>query len=518
MAYYFDNATLLGYSFQKKYGSENNDFSLHAVKNISLEGFLDYKGINKEALGVKNYFNDINNIISLSSGEAEAVNINGYFLGSGRITNVYFDKEKPILYGRYKYDIEIFDKSDLSGLAGNYYGNFIPTINESIASLDENFTFNYINNKYNYNHELNIKLNRIAASEDLISKTKTLASGILNDTINLGLLGEYSGFYNILKNKKHVLSERYDLIENQFGFTKSIEIDKNFSGDYSTIIKHTISNDGMGKSYIQENGIINFLENNLTDLQKENIFKNEISNCYNRCSGLFDSYSLKYNVGTQYNSLNNKPQSISRKDNVFDNIIEYSAAYVNDITYFGGYFLNYEINNRTSIIGEIETVENGEIYIIGETGNISIPNNILNQRKAFYPRVKSYSLGYTILHTGTNYDNLFKYSITSTNNICYNPNDEITYLSISTDQDIPTEIITEFLFPKKLFKINSNQRRLGQFTTNIKAVIPSGKASDANLLFSRIVYPLSSSSAYISRATHSYDSDGNVSAQIEQVI
>lgn len=518
MAYYFNNATLLQYSLQKKYGGENNDFSLHTIKNISLEGLFDYRGINKEAIGVKNYFNDINNIISLSSGDLEAININGYFLGSGRITNVSFDKEKPILFGSYKYDIEIFEKSDLSGMSGDYYGNFIPTINESISNLDENFTFNYINNKYSYNHELNIKLNRTSQSEDLITKTKALASGILNDTINLGLLGEYSGFYNTLKNKRHTLSERYDLIENQFGFTKSIEIDKNFSGDYSTIIKHTISNDNMGKTYIQENGAINFLAHGLTNLQKENIFRNEISNSYYRCSGLFDQYSIKYNIGTQFNSLNNRAQSISRKNSIFDEAIEYSATYVNDITYFGNYFLNYEINNKTSIIGEVETVENGEVYVIGETGNILIPNNVINQRKAAYQRVKSYSLGYAILHTGANYDNSFKYSITSTNNTCYNPNDEITYLSVSTDQDIPTEIVTEFLFPKKLFKIHSNQRKLGQFTTSIKAVIPSGKASDAKLLFSRIIYPLSSSSAYVSKATHSYDSDGNVSAQIDQVI
>ncbi|NBP00100.1 MAG: hypothetical protein EBU90_08205, partial [Proteobacteria bacterium] len=309
MAYYFNDATLLQYSLQKKYGSENNDFSIHTLKNITLQGILDYRSINKDAIGVKDYFNDIQNIISLSSGDLESININGYFLGSGRIKSVSFDKKDPILFGNYKYDIEILENSNFSGLSGYYYGDFIPSINESILNFDENFTFNYINAKYNYNHELNIKLNRNHISEDLISKIKILSSGILNDTINLGLLGEYSGFYNTLKNKKHIFSERYDLIENEFGFTKSIEIDKNYSGDYSTSLKHSISNDSAGRSYIQENGMITFLSDDLDAAEKENVLKSEISASYQRCSGLFNTYSSKYNLGAEFQMLNNKPHT-----------------------------------------------------------------------------------------------------------------------------------------------------------------------------------------------------------------
>jgi len=517
MAYYFDNATLLGYSLDKKYGSENNDFILNTVKNISLQGILDYKGLNKDAAGVKDYFNDIKSITASASGDLQSITVNGYNLGHGRIKAVTFDKKDPILFGKYKYDIEIIEQSNLSGLSGDYYGTFIPSIKEKILNLDENFTFNYTNSKYNYSHNLNIKLARSGENEDLITKIKNLASGILNDTINLGLLGEYSGYYNTLKNKKNTSSETYDLIENSFSFGKSIEIDKNYSGDYSIGYKHVLANDNFGKTNVQEDASINFLTKNLTDLQKNNIFNNEISNSYSRCSGLFSDYSLKYNIGTSFAQLNLKPYIMSKKNNIFEEKIDYSVSYVNDITYYGGYFLNYEVNSKTNNIGEIETIENGDVYVIGDTGTIYFPASVINSRKSNYQLIKSYNNSYTILHTGTNYDNLFKYSITSTNNIYYRPNSPVTFLSVSTDVDKPTKIITEFIFPKKISKINSSKNKLGQISTKIKAVIPSGRASDSALLFKEINYT-SSSAAYLTKATYSYDSEGNVSAQFDQAI
>ena len=517
MAYYFNDATLLGYSLDKKYGSENNDFILHTVKNISLQGILDYRSINKDAAGVKDYLNDIKNIISLSSGDLESININGYYLGSGRVKSVNFDKKNPILFGSYKYDIEILESSNLGGFSGNYYGTFLSGINEKILTLDENFDFNYTNNKYNYNHSLNIKLARSNSGENLIEKTKTLASGILNDTINLGLLGDYSGYYNTLKTKKHTTSEKYDLIENSYSFNKSIEIDKNYSGDYSLELKHVISNDNLGKTTVQENGIINFVTINLNDQQKNFFIDNEIKNSYSRCEDLFTGQALKYNLGSVFSSLNFKPQILSKKNNPFEERVDYSVTYVNDITYFGNYFLNYEVNSRTSSIGETETIENGEIYVIGPTGQISPPNNIIDSRKSEYSRIKAYNKSYSLLNSTNNYDNLFKYTITSTNNICYRPNDPVTYLSFSNDLDIPTNIITEFLFPKKIFKINSNQRKLGQASTKIKAVIPYGLAGNSDLIFNQINY-ISSTTSFITKAVYSYDSEGNVSAQIDQII
>jgi hypothetical protein len=517
MAYYFDNATLLGYSLDRKYGSENNDFVLHTLKNISLEGILDYKSINKDAGGVKDYLADITNIISLSSGNLEPISINGYYLGSGRIKNISFDKKNPILFGNYKYDIEILEASNLSGFSGDYYGTFLYGINEKILALDENFDFNYSNNKYIYNHNLNIKLGRSYSGENLINKSKNLASGILNDTINLGLLGEYSGYYNLLKNKKHTISEKYDLIENSYNFSKSIEIDKNYSGDYGLDLKYVISNDNLGKATVQENGIINFVTPNLTNQQKNLYLNEEIKNSYGRCSGLFQEYTSKYNLGNSFNFLNSKPQIVSRKNSPFEEKLEYSTSYVNDITYFGNYFLNYEVNQKTNVINEIETIENGEIYIIANTGEIFFPNDIINSRRASYDRIKNYNIGYSLLNSTNNYENIFKYTITSTNNICYRPNDLVTYLSFSNDLDIPTNITTEFLFPKNMFKINSNKRKLGQASTKIKAVVPNGLASNANLIFGEINY-ISSTTSYINKAVYTYDSDGNVSAQIDQII
>jgi len=517
MPYYFDNATLLGYSLDKSYSSENNDIILNQTKNISLEGILDYRSINKDAAGVKEYFNDIENIVDLSSGDVQDITINGYFLGSGRIKNVSFDKENPILFGKYKYDIEIIDQSDLSRLSNDYYGTFLSGVSEKILDLNENFDFNYGNGKYSYNHNLDIKLARSNEAEDLLTKTKALASGILSDSINLGFIQGYSGLYNTLKNKRHIVSERYDLIENSFSFSKSIEIDTSYSGDYSVQLKHVLSNDGLGKTSVQENGIITFITENLSTGQKNSIYNQELINSFSRCSTIFNNSALKYNFGTSYASLNSKPQSLTRKNNIFDNVIEYTASYVNDITYFGNYFLNYEINEKKDSVGEIETSENGEIIIIGTSGQITFPNQIIEQRKSSYPIVKNYTIGYSLLNTGINYDNIFKYSITSTNNTSYRPNDLITFLSVSSESNLPTPIITEFLFPEKIFKIKANSNKLGEFSTKIRAIIPGPQISTPDLLLSQLVWTASTNS-YITKALYSYDSDGNVNCEINQML
>jgi hypothetical protein len=198
MAYTFTDATILGYQVNRNYLGEGL-FSINTTKNVSIEGIF----LNPTATeGVRESIQKISGFLTGITNVYDSIVINDYNLGSGKITSISFPEDNPIRLGRYIYDIEILESGDFSFAPNDtIYGSFLSTgTNDKILNLEENLNFeNEDNGDYSYNHDINIQY--YEDGSDIISKAKDFAYQVFNDALEVGLIGQFSGFYNVLKNE-----------------------------------------------------------------------------------------------------------------------------------------------------------------------------------------------------------------------------------------------------------------------------------------------------------------------------
>ena len=274
MAYNFTGATLLDYKINKNYLGEGL-YTLNTTKNISIEGiFLNLQNVE----GVTDSITKTKSLLNGIVNKYDAVIINGYNFGTGKVLNLSFPEKNPIRVGKYIYDIEILDKSDFSNAPnGDIYGTYFSGVSDKITSLDENINFDYAENgDYSYNHDIDIQYYDTGNNSNLFTKSKDFANSEFYDTLNIGLIGPFSGFYNTLKNKKNYFAETYDLINKRCKFSKKILVNKNYYNNYTTTLNHTLNFEANGKITVQEQGVIKALDNTL-DYTAENYFQNAIN-------------------------------------------------------------------------------------------------------------------------------------------------------------------------------------------------------------------------------------------------
>lgn len=366
MAYTFTDATILGYQVNKNYLGEGL-FSINTTKNVSIEGVFLNPTVTQ---GVRESIQKISGLLTGIANVYDSIIINDYNLGSGKITNISFPEGNPIRVGKYVYDIEILESGNFD-LAPNdgIYGSFLSTgANSKILSLDESLNFeNEDNGDYSYNHDINIEY--YDDRSDIISKAKDFAYQIFNDTLEVGLIGQFSGFYNVLKNKKNYFSESYDLINKRCNFSKRILINKNYNTNYTTNVTHNLTLDGNGKVTVTENGSIKALDNSL-QYTADNYFNAELANSYSRCQEVFNVYVEKYNLG-QEDALFNQPFVLGKASDIFNNSLEYNVSYVNDPAFEGNIINTYNITVNKDIQNIINYSEEGQLIQVGQIGSIS---------------------------------------------------------------------------------------------------------------------------------------------------
>jgi len=412
MAYNFTDATLLGYQVNKNYLGEGV-FALNTIKNISIEGILDNRIDNADSEGVKQTFQKISGFLTGIANAYDAVVVNGYNLGTGKVTNLSFPDQNPIRLGKYQYNIEIVENSDFSNVqTGDIYGTFLSGVSDKILALDETLNFdNAANGDYSYNHDLSIQY--YDTGSDLFAKSKSFANSIYNDSLKLGLIGPFSGFYDVLKTKKNYFSETYDLISKRCGFSKKILINKNYNSNYTTTLSHVLSFDNNGKISVTEQGIIKGLDNTL-NYTADSYFNTELANSYTRCQNVFNIYVEKYGLSTK-DSLFNQPFNLGKTADWFNNILEYNVSYVNDPAFEGNVINTYNITVNKDIQEVGIYTEQGEIIQVGQVGSVNDLSTIKTKYQAAknrasmnYPDYKLKSSSLSLGKFSSNY--LFKAS------------------------------------------------------------------------------------------------------------
>ena len=535
MAYNFTDATLLGYQVNKNYLGEGV-FALSTIKNISIEGILDNRLTNADSEGVKENFQKISEFLTGIVNAYDAVIVNGYNLGTGKVNNLSFPDQNPIRLGSYKYDIEIVENSDFSNIqTGDIYGTFLSGVNDKILSLDETLNFdNAANGDYSYNHDLNIQY--YDTGSDLFTKSKNFANSVYNDSLKLGLIGPFSGFYDVLKTKKNYFSETYDLISKRCGFSKNILINKNYNNNYTTTLNHTITLDANGKISVTEQGVIKGLDNTL-NYTANNYFNTELANSYNRCQNVFNVYVEKYGLGAK-DSLFSQPFNLGKTADWFNNSLEYNVSYVNDPAFEGNVINTYNITVNKDIQEVGVYTEQGQIIQVGQVNDINDLSAVKtkyqtakNRASTDYPTYKlrnsSFSAGTLNSNSTSTYNNNFSYSIEKTNdNSILEGDPYYKSLSMKIDDQSPTNLYKEYIIanknPKNVLFLFGNQVEIGNRSVNINGTLvrPTG-----NFWAAPIAFPLTdlksksisgalnliSNDAYIDNINYSYDSDNNFS-------
>lgn len=542
MAYTFTDATLLGYQVNKNYLGEGL-FSINTTKNISIEGvFLNPTNVE----GVRESFTKISGLLTGIVNVYDSIVINNYNLGSGKIINISFPEENPIRLGRYRYDIEVVGEGSFESMPNDsIYGLFILSgfqneIDNSerdlkIINLEENLNFeNEENGDYSYNHDLNIQY--YDDNSDIITKAKNFASGVLSDSLEVGFIGQFSGFYNTLKDKKNYFSESYDLINKRCNFSKKILINKNYNTNYTTNLSHTLSFDTNGKITVTENGSIKALDNTLA-YTADSYFNTELVNSYDRCQNIFNVYTEKYGLG-QKNSLFNQPFSLGKTCDIFTNSLEYNISYVNDPSFEGNIINAYNITINEDSQGIINYSEQGNLTQIGQIGSVTGLNLIKSKYLTAKSRnninysnlkLKNSSLSLSNLTgAGTNtFSNGFSYSIEKTSdNSIIEGNPYYKSLSFEISDAAPYDLYKEYIIanknPKNVLFLPGNQIEIGNRSVNIKGVLVRPTVSPwstpvslpLNDLKAKSIsgaFDLVSDEAYIDNIAYNYDSDNNFS-------
>jgi hypothetical protein len=527
MPYSFNDASLLSYSLKKKYVGEGEAL-INATKSLVLKGFIDNTFLNLDNDGVKENFNKINELLSVNSGQLEAIIINGINFGTGKVISAKFPKENPIRFGEYEYEIEIYDKNDFSFLSGDKYGSYLPSYSGILDDLSEQINFSYNNGKYSYDHDLSIQFKE--SDIDYSNSAKNFASGVFSDNVILGLCGKFSGYFNNLKNKKSKFKETYDDINLKYSFNKKIEIDQNYSGDnFSKSYNYALSFDNLGKISIIEKGEIYSLSaGGIFDAS--GILENEIAASNLRCNNIYNSYiSNSAGLLGSPDTLYTKPVSINRIFEKDKNYCSYSVQYINDPRYN-----NNLLVTKTSEYGFVSPgVNNGtnNLDIVKIGGPNSFTNqdylnikSIVNDFTGGLSKIKNYSFNFV---KNNNFSgNSFQFSFVTTTDPDFTPKDkDFIYLKVEKNLIKKPNMFNEYQIPnhKDMLILDGKQKNISEQNITINGVIKRvNSASPYILPNSRIKEELIkigldgiSKDACIEPVTLKYNSNYQISASIK---
>ena len=373
MSFHFPNASVISYSKNSKYLGEL--FNYANIKNLTVQGnILD----SNNSSGVVANFLKMSGIIASGSESGDngstyqEIVLDNVSIGSGRVTRISFDAGDQDTARRtsYSVDLEIYESGDLHNLDNSsvYYSGLKDSDGpltgdlSYVDGLTESFSFDYgENGGYSFNH--NVSLTFLAEyTGDAVSGARKIASGFFNKEPSFGILeNEYSGYYSNLKNSgEKNFSESYDLINFNFGFTKSYSllspnVYQNSGAKYNLSTSHNfqISNDG--KVTIQENGNIKTLNGSIGNAITGALY--EINNgSFARVgavySGYLDSDDSKYLFANNYpnynllSGLNSTPISKNFNADVNSKSVDYSVTFTNDPFYdvSGSANTSYSVN------------------------------------------------------------------------------------------------------------------------------------------------------------------------------
>jgi hypothetical protein len=328
----FSNASVLGVSSQGEFlGGTTARY--RTVKSLEIRGFIDNRASQTKDEGVSGTVATIKQYIENSSATydtLEAVTINGFSMGEGKIVSLEFEagetgKDNQIFYGSYSATIQVFSDGDFNLLLDGG-----ATINDSstISSFSESFSASLNEtDEYYFQHSLSFGIFKKNTADDIVERAKAIAGVIFGETLssfNL-IVGDHYGDYNSIAKKLY--TEQYNEVTGEFSFDLSFKLLQESQASYSLVTSHSYDTDANGLVTVTEEGTI-LPRSAEISVDVNTWLATEISNSYTRSNTVYASY---YDYISPNNlALNSKPIDVSRAVGITSSSVSYSAKYTND--------------------------------------------------------------------------------------------------------------------------------------------------------------------------------------------
>lgn len=350
MALDFPNVEVLGLNQEARFFDHGTNYS--NIQKIALRGkiidLIALQGITGIWSGSEGMINTMYNNTNF-----QALVINGYNFGTGRILNMNFSPDLDVRTKSYTANLICFNSGNLFTFSGTFYSGIRTTNFQYLTSFSEDYNFTRKRNLgYNYSHSANIVFNSgLGANLQAIQESKLVAQTLFTGS-NLGIQF-YSGFTNVPG--KRFYTESYDLINNACNFNETFDFDDyDGGGTYSAIRTNSFDLDQNGSITVSENSVIKGIIYPTYQFALQAIAA-EMTGSYFRCNNLFGIYAP-----TGSTPFINSPVSQGRTFDLFNNILTYNIVYSNKPNNFGPYFWDYtdDINRENGIL---TVTENGTI-------------------------------------------------------------------------------------------------------------------------------------------------------------
>jgi len=329
----FSNASVLGVTSTGEFlGGTTARY--RTVKSLQIQGYIDSRASQTKDEGVKATVDTINQYIAAASASGtntlEAVTINGFSMGNGRITSLDFEAgetgtDNQIFYGTYSANVEIFSDGDFDLLLDSgatisdsaTINSFSETFSASLSETDE----------YKFSHSLAFQLFKKDSTDDMVARAKTIAETIFGETLttfNL-IIGDHYGNYNSVAKKLY--NEKYNEITGDFSFDLNFTLLQNNAASYSLVTTHSYDTDSDGLVTVSEEGTI-FPKTNVIDQNVNTWLTTEITNSFSRSNAVYASY-YDY-ISTNSLALNSKPIDVSKSVGISSAAVSYTVKYTNN--------------------------------------------------------------------------------------------------------------------------------------------------------------------------------------------
>ena len=233
------NASLMGYSVEKKYLGENFHYATverYSVVNKFAESANQH--------GVSSIISKYEALISNENNDPQTFTVNGKTLGEGRLLSISFDRDNPVRIGEFTAEFEIYkgngdehlynmqDSSDHGGTSdANYYldYNYLKSIvNSATPALLEDLSEDISSTvgedgQLSLSHSISIKY--IGAETEALDDAKYIAAKLFNADHSYHPLSLFEGYdKDSINEGLATYSEDYDLVNNSFSFSKDVRI------------------------------------------------------------------------------------------------------------------------------------------------------------------------------------------------------------------------------------------------------------------------------------------------------
>jgi hypothetical protein len=364
MSLIFTCAELLSSNRESQYFGEVFDF--RQKETFSIKGRItgDYS---------------VDDIYSIWSGESGLISyqtgfhniiVNGINLGTGRLSNINFDKGTDTRDKKYTATIEFYSPSKFSGVAtGDYYSGisdfnyyrFINSLGESQSYVSE------ISGQFSFAKNLTFTLDSSYSGVYPMQPNefaKLIAASFFENSNTIPLIeAQYPNYINDDSNR--FIKETYDDLALKYSFTEKFEYQtgKFYLWNYKNGLNYSqdgtisVTEDGNIRPSKRSGNKIEYSESGWSEIQTG--IYSRVSNIYNYYSGDFGSGAMGLN--SSLCELKNTPVSKSVSRDKCNGFIDYNYTYSNDPAFNSGYSYEYSDSISYNLGGYSEVTQNGTI-------------------------------------------------------------------------------------------------------------------------------------------------------------